>query len=257
MSRVSRKVSESGIYHVILRGINRQNIFEDDYDYDYFLELLKKYKEKSGFSLYAYCLMPNHLHLLLKVENEPLDLIMKRILGSFVFWYNKKYDRIGSLFQDRYKSEPVEDDSYFLTVVRYIHQNPLKARLEKNLNKFPWSSYNAYRKPADDVLNIVDTNYLLGFFDDNPVQAIKLFKNFHSISEEELVIDIDNQIAINDKTASRLIVSEFDLTSPKELQNFEIGKRNSILRKLKNVHGLSLRQIERLTGINRGTIHRA
>lgn len=110
----------------MLRGINGQIIFEEDYDKKKFIETIKTYKAISGYKIFAYCLMSNHIHLLIKVEIEDLDLIIKRIAGSYVYWYNWKYKRTGHLFQDRYKSEPVEDDEYFLTVVRYIHQNPMK-----------------------------------------------------------------------------------------------------------------------------------
>ena len=120
MPRQARRKSKSGIYHVMLRGINKQVIFEDEEDSLKFLETLKNYKAISGYKIFAYCLMSNHIHLLLKVEKENLDLIIKRIAGSYVYWYNWKYHRSGHLFQDRFKSEPVEDDMYFLTVIRYM-----------------------------------------------------------------------------------------------------------------------------------------
>ena len=132
MPRQPRRKSESGIYHIMLRGINQQTIFEDDADYRRFLDTLEKYKAVSGYTVFAYCLMSNHVHLLLKVADEDLDMIMKRIGGSYVFWYNWKYSRRGHLFQDRFKSEPVETDPYFLAVLRYIHQNPVKAKIVKN-----------------------------------------------------------------------------------------------------------------------------
>lgn len=109
MPRQARKKSASGIYHIVLRGINQQVIFEDEEDNNKFIETIKTYKAISGYKIYAYCLMSNHVHLLLKVEKEDLDLIIKRIAGSYVYWYNWKYHRRGHLFQDRFKSEPVED----------------------------------------------------------------------------------------------------------------------------------------------------
>ena len=102
----------------MLRGINHQLIFEEDEDMQRFIDTLKRYKDECGYSLYAYCLMGNHIHILLKEENEEISSILKRIAGSYVYWYNWKYGRSGHLFQDRFKSEPVEDDAYFLTVLR-------------------------------------------------------------------------------------------------------------------------------------------
>lgn len=125
MPRKARQQSSLHIHHIILRGINQQIIFEDVYDYLEFINIMKFYKQSCNFKLYAYCLMNNHVHLLLEESTVPLDIIMKRIEVKFVRWYNCKYQRIGHLFQDRYKSEPVNDVEYFLTVFRYIHQNPL------------------------------------------------------------------------------------------------------------------------------------
>jgi len=110
MPRTGRERSKSGIYHIVLRGSNRQTIFEDEEDAIKFLETLQTYKEKSGYKIYAYCLMGNHVHLLLKEEQEELGIIMRRIGASYVYWYNWKYQRCGHLFQDRYKSEVVEDE---------------------------------------------------------------------------------------------------------------------------------------------------
>ncbi len=122
MPRTARKRSESGIYHIILRGINRQAIFNDDEDRKKFKDTLRRYKEVCEFYLYGYCFMGNHLHLLLSVGHEPLEQIMRRI---------------GNLFQDRFKSEPVESDAYLLTVLRYIHLNPVKAGMVKEVRRAP------------------------------------------------------------------------------------------------------------------------
>lgn len=99
MPRRARMKSESGIYHIMLRGINRQQIFEDEEDFQKYLDVLKDCKAVSEFKLFAYCLMGNHIHLLIKPENEPLDLIFKRIGSRFVYWYNWKYHRSGHLFK--------------------------------------------------------------------------------------------------------------------------------------------------------------
>ena len=128
MPRQARKRAESGIYHVMLRGINQQRIFEDEEDNQRFLQILRECKEIGGFMLLAYCLMGNHVHLLIKEGTESLEQIFKRIGGRFVYWYNVKYQRVGHLFQDRFKSEPVDTDAYLLTVIRYIHQNPVDHR---------------------------------------------------------------------------------------------------------------------------------
>ena len=127
-----------------MEGINHQSIFEDDEDYEKFIETLRSSKALSEYGIYAYCLMRNHFHLLLKVGKDDLEMVVKRIAGSYVYWYNLKYRRCGHLFQDRYKSEAVEDDPYLLTVIQYIHQNPIKAGLCNCVSEHKYSSFGEY-----------------------------------------------------------------------------------------------------------------
>lgn len=151
MPRQARKRSNTQIYHVMLRGINQQQIFEDNEDYAKFIQVIRDCKSLSGFQLFAYCLMGNHIHLLLKETNEPIEQIFRRIGSRYVYWYNVKYRRVGHLFQDRFKSEPIETNEYFLTVLRYIHQNPSilycwKARNKITKKKFSSKQIKQYLK---------------------------------------------------------------------------------------------------------------
>ena len=129
MTKMPRKISESKIYHITLLSNNHQIIFEEPEDYDKFWWILNDYKKKCGFFLYAYCLMPNHIHLLIKEGQIPISQVIQRIEVRFVLWYNNKYDRDGHLFHNRFGSEPVEDETYFLKAVRYIHLNPVNPSL--------------------------------------------------------------------------------------------------------------------------------
>jgi putative transposase len=130
--REARKKSVSGVYHIILRGANKQEIFHDDEDRIKFLDTLRKYKHQSEMKIYAWCLMSNHVHLLLREGTESISVTMKRIGVSYALYYNYKYLTTGHLFQDRFKSENVESTDYLLTVTRYIHQNPVKANIVTN-----------------------------------------------------------------------------------------------------------------------------
>ena len=239
MPRQARRKSESGIYHIMLRGINKQVIFEDEEDNFKFLETLKKYKAISGYKIFAYCLMSNHVHLLLKVEKEDIDLIIKRIASSYVYWYNWKYKRNGHLFQDRFKSEPVENDSYFLTVVRYIHQNPLKAGVCKSIDGYNFSSYNEYVKKAD----LVDTDFCLGIIDKEQ------FLDFNNEYNEDVCLEIEKEnFRLTDDEAREIIFKISKCRTINQFQNLKIDKRDKYLKLLRN-NGLSIRQISRLTGI--------
>lgn len=179
MPRAMRRKSASGIYHIMLRGNNRQQIFIDDEDNRRFIDCMKKAKKAGNFELYAYCIMGNHVHLLIKEDQEDIALIIKRFLCRYVFWYNKRHERSGHLFQDRYRSEAVETEAYLFTALRYIHQNPVKAGLCTQIDRYPYSSYNEY------VIQpyVVDTQFILDQI------TLTDFKRMHSEDVTEPCLD--------------------------------------------------------------------
>jgi putative transposase len=250
MPRNARKKSSSGVYHVVVRGINKQRVFEDEEDYRVFLDKLRKYKKISGYKIFAYCLMSNHIHLLMKEENESLSTAFRRIGASYVYWYNWKYGRVGHLFQDRYKSEVVENDEYFLTVMRYIHQNPIKAGIVKDIQKYPWSSYPEYSLKKQDLC---DTDFPLKLFSIDPKKATELWVEFNQTYNDDKCMEFYDGKRLNDIEAVELIISIAKVSSPADIQSFEIEKRNKAIRIMKE-EGLSIRQIERLTGVSFGII---
>ena len=160
MSRPPRVLSKTGLYHILFRGINRQDLFEENADFQKILEIIKDVKEEMQFKLHAYCLMTNHVHLFIEEKDfGDIKKIMHKTLTKYVGWYNYKYMRSGSLIGNRYKSEPIENEEYYLTLMRYIHQNPIRAGLVDNIEDYPWSSYNAYINKGFN--NIVDTEGFL------------------------------------------------------------------------------------------------
>lgn len=224
----------------MLRGINRQVIFEDEEDNLKFLETLKNYKAVSGYKLFAYCLMSNHIHLLIKSEKDDIALIVKRIAGSYVYWYNWKYKRKGHLFQDRFKSEPINDDAYLLTVVRYIHQNPVKSKLCKRLEDFKYSSYNEYLNSA----NVVDTDFC---FD---IVGREEFIRYNNEFCSDECLDIEkNEFRLTDEEAKTIINKISKCKNITEFQALPLDKRNKFLSAFRK-NGLSIRQICRLTGVS-------
>jgi len=246
MPRTAREKSESGIYHIMLRGINRQDLFEDDEDRQKFIEKLVLYKEKSSYKIYAYCLMSNHVHMLLHETKDPLSLVIKRISSSYVYYYNKKYGRCGHLLQERFKSEAVETDSYLLTVLRYIHQNPRKANMIDKLEEYKWSSYNEYL----DSGKLVDVDYVLSMLAEDKNVAIQRFINFCNEENKDECLRYEENKRIDDETARELIKSMAAVKNIIELQRLDKGQRDEIIKKLKGIDGLSIRQIARLTGFS-------
>ena len=248
MPRKARQQSSLCTYHVILRGVNQQIIFEDRYDYLQFINILKYYKEICHFKLYAYCLMDNHVHLLIQHTSVNLDIIMKKIEVKFVRWYNQKYERTGYLFQDRYKSEPINDMIYFKTVFRYIHQNPLLAGLETAPGTYPWSSYHDY---AISNTSFIDIDTTLTLFSDH----VECIQYLHTISEQRC-LEYYPSSRIFDQDALKIIQTITSCNSPSDFQHLELFQRNAYLKQLSKF-GISVRQLSRLTGISRTVISSA
>ena len=150
MARPYRLQVENYLYHITSRGDGRKKIYISKYDYEKFLEYIKQAKEKYKFYLYSYVLMPNHYHLLIGPTQANLSQIMHYINGSYTTYYNIKRRRNGHLFQGRYKSIVVDKDSYFLELTRYIHLNPVRAKMVDSPEKYRWSSYHGYRRRNGD-----------------------------------------------------------------------------------------------------------
>ncbi|MCU0651446.1 MAG: transposase [Candidatus Omnitrophica bacterium] len=153
MPRVARITIENAYYHVITRGNQKQLVFMEQSDYDKYLLILKKYKKKYNFKLYAFCLMPNHVHLILEIKNpKHVSKIMKCLNLSYTLYFNLKYKKVGHLWQDRFKSKIIEDGTYLLECINYIETNPIRASLVPHLTAYQWSSYN-YRGTNNEILD--------------------------------------------------------------------------------------------------------
>ncbi len=144
MSRKPRVFSQTDVYHIILRSVNQHIIFEEDHDYQKFLFILSNCKKKYMIEVYAYCLMNNHIHILVKSPADRLSNFFQSLETIFVRWYNNKYKRSGHLFQDRFHSYAVEKSGIFLSVLYYIHNNPVKANICRFQSEYRWSSVGAY-----------------------------------------------------------------------------------------------------------------
>jgi REP element-mobilizing transposase RayT len=146
MARPPRVEFPGALYHVIVRGNERRDVFRDDGDRERYLERLAHYREKFQFRLLAYCLMDNHVHLALETGRHPLSRVMAGLQTSYTQYFNRRHDRVGHLFQGRYKAFVVEEDRYGLALLRYIHENPVRARIVGKPEEYKWSSDDAYRQ---------------------------------------------------------------------------------------------------------------
>ncbi|MBO4364970.1 MAG: transposase [Eggerthellaceae bacterium] len=248
--RAPRKRSEGEIYHVIARGTGRQLIFEDDSDRKRFLEYLSDDLRLYEAELYAWCLMGNHVHLLIHASMDKLSKCMMHTCGQYARYYNEKSGRVGHLFQERFKSEPITDDEYLLTVIRYIHANPAKAGLS-TIECYPWSSYGEYMGAP----RLCKTEFPLSVFG-----GVESFKKFHECEEESSCLDVglpqDEFFALTDARAVEIAQAAIGDIATSDVKALPRAKRDEKLRLMKRA-GLSVRQIERLTGVGRSTISRA
>ena len=251
MSRPPRVISKTGMYHIIFRGINRQDIFEEAKDYKKLLDIIKKVKEEMQFELYAYCLMSNHVHLFLK-EKESGDIkkIMHKVLTTYVGWFNFKYERSGSLIGNRYKSEPIEDDAYFLTLIKYIHMNPVKAGITQTPNNYIWSSYNDY---FNDNSTLTDTEYVMSLLSEGYGNSTIAFNALHS-NTDDIDFSISDTKTLTDEQAKRKIQHVIGIEAYK-IAYQPIAYRNQIISKLRN-EGFTIRQLVNVTGLQKSIIEK-
>ena len=245
--RTERKRSESGFNHVIVRGVGQQLIFEDDHDRLHFLERIEKLAIESEGELIAWCLMGNHAHLLVRLDGEELSAMMKALLSTYALYFNVRHGRSGHLFQDRFKSEPVDSDEYLLTVVRYIHQNPVKAGLCQRCGEYEWSSYGEYVGSPRSC----NTALVLGL-----LGGKEAFEAFHGYLPADECLDVDSaRKRMAEDEALAWIKGEFGLDSPTGIAAFDKKSRNEAIAMMKRA-GMTGKQIQRMTGIGRGIVDR-
>jgi len=248
MSRQAREKSSTGIYHIMLRGIDKRNIFIDNEDRMKFIENISKAQEVGKFDTYGYCLMDNHVHMLLK-EAEEVGTSIKRITVGYVGWHNRKYERTGHLFQNRYLSEKVETESYLLTVLRYIHQNPLKAGLVKEIRDYEWSSYNNYYEYYKGQKNLINGDLIGTYF-----ETFETFSEFMNADNTDQCLELNKNERYNDKTLRELIDRKYDTS---QLGSFSPKERNAIIKDIYYHTNASIRQLSRVLGLGRAIIEKA
>lgn len=244
MPRNRRIFSSSGYMHIISRGNGRQIIFEGDSDYNFYLMLLKKYSLEYDISIIAYCLMSNHVHILVHDRKKNISKMMLIINSVYSRYFNKKYERFGYLFQDRFLNENIESEQNLLGVFRYILNNPAKACIAPS-SEYKWNSYHLYCKNN----SFVDTSYissLIGDWHD--------YVAFIDSANNDNFLEYNPELK-NDTWAAGILQDVLGIPNGLEIKNYPKAKRDKTILLLKQ-NGLSGRQIERLTGISRGVIQK-
>jgi len=177
MGRKGRVLIDGGVYHIINRGHNRYKLFRGLNDYKEYKEVIRSYKIKFSFELFHYCLMPNHIHLLLRIsKGQDLPHLMQGITQKYAKHYRRMYKLIGNLFQGRYKSLYIDKDTYLLECGRYIERNPLRARMVTDIGQYYFSSYNFYARGKID--DIITTNPLYKELASDTTERMKLYVDY-------------------------------------------------------------------------------
>ena len=205
--------------------------------------------------IYAYCLMSNHVHLLIKDIDNSLASTIKGMTIPYAQYFNKKYDRVGHFFQDRFKSEPVNDWDYFVTLLRYIHQNPVAAGLTKDVSKYTWSSWREYSNPASCRMPLCATEAVLSKI---PIDELTGLVNL-PLPKTQMFLDYNYDPSIKKIEDETIIDCLIELCGSEDyfsvIENYSPFERCELIRKLREIGG-SIRQIARITGISESLIRR-
>ncbi len=255
MPRCARTISKTGIYHVMMRGNNGENIFIDHEDKERSTNVIYQKASIDSAKIYAHAIMDNHLHLIAHEIDKPLSLTIKRMGVAYAQFFNKKYKKRGHVFQDRFKSEPIESDRYLLAAICYVHLNPVKAGIG-TLETYPWSSYQLYT--GANVTS--EHKEVLSMFSNDPDKAIRAFRELHSKENPDTFIDLP-RFKYDTPEKVEVFIQRY-------LKNNGISKANlkergcktnreQLVRELNKNTDLSLREIAVLLDIGRETARKA
>ncbi len=240
MPRQSRQRSVTDVYHIMLRGINRMDIFNEDKDRIMFLHYLKECVKKEHYEILGFCLMSNHVHLLVK-SSEP-GIYMHRLELKYALWFNDKYERCGHLFQNRYRSEVVETEDYLCRCLRYILQNPVKAGISRTVSDYAWSSYKVYFNLQK---SFVSSDFIKLFFDSKAD-----FETYveYIVEEKNMLED-----RLGDQELRQIWM---DKLSGHTVAALTKSERKYLVGEMLKIPGVGIRQLSRITGIDKGVICR-
>lgn len=248
MPRTSRQKSETNFYHIVTRGNNKGKLFFHPSDYKKFLKVLEQ-KLCEDIHLYAYCLMSNHVHMLIQADYEALSKFMKRLDTTYAMYFNYRYDCVGHVFEDRYKSEPVQSKTHYWNTIRYIHNNPVKAGMVLEAEKYPWSSMKGYYEGNNWLIDRNSSVILHSRFE-NQQQWIQ----YHNGYGEYLYLDVEEDTKqmkqlLCEKEIKRLC-KRYCLNNIWELR-IHTDAMGKFMMKIRNNYHMTYSEIEKYTGIKR------
>lgn len=271
MARKPRVYYPGAVYHAIARGNNKDIIFCDSKDRKKYLELLAKYKSKYGFEIFAYVLMNNHIHLMIKVHDHSLSKIMQGIQLTYTQYFNCRYSHVGHVFEQRYKAFICEDQAYLMNLICYIHQNPIRASMDGGID-YLWSSHQYYKHGKDGLVN---PSFIFNLLHEDRGRAISMYRELigttividdREVKEKAVIADLPtNELALNEKIIfgkvnltlgdlAEIVSSEHDVEVKEVLGKCRVRQvvkvRNQFIFEAVN-HGLASKgELARLLGLD-------
>ena len=265
MVRIARENSPTFIYHVMFRGNGKMDIFLDDEDKRKFLTIIEYKQKVSEYDVVGFCLMTNHVHLLVKTNKESIGQSMKRIGISYAHYFNKKYNRVGHVFQDRFRSEAIDNERYLLAALRYIHNNPVKGGIVEEPAQYRWSSYNHYIETNQNRNSFVDTQFILNTLSNDAWKSVQMFKELSQQKDDIEFIDVEEGVP-GDKALIKGIKDAQDFIEEyllplniciEDLKNKDYKEiRDQLIIELKEKSNLTLREIGGLLGVSKNLVAR-
>lgn len=247
MPRLARKNLESSFLHIIIQGINRSYIFQDNTLKSTYKSILKRNLEETHVKILAYCIMDNHAHILMHSENiNEISQIMRKTNTSYAKFYNKLNNRVGYVFRDRYYVQTIINERQLYNCISYIHKNPIKAKIAKNLSDYKYSSYIEYLHKKELVTS-EGIKLALG----SDKNYFDIFHEIHKLEDSEDIKDI-----IEDYENPDAVIQEYLKETAMTLENIKADKQllAKLLLQLRHSAGLSLKKMEQLLNINKDTL---
>lgn len=215
MSRTARKNDKSGFFHIMVQGINKEKIFKKEKDKKQFLFFMKKYYCNYKIKIIAYCVMDNHVHLIIHSEDiNEISNYMHKINGVYAIYYNDTNKRIGYVFRDRYKSQFIYDRDYLFKCIKYVHMNPVKAKMVNSEKEYKYSSYNDFVSKK-------------GYIDESIIELVFIDKDYLKIFNSVEVVDIEIIDVDNDNENLKNAINKYIIENNTSIESIINNKNES------------------------------
>lgn len=253
MPRTAREMSPTDYYHVMMRGIDKEKIFPNSILKKFIQELIQTHLKENQITIIAYCIMDNHLHLVVKGDLNKISIVLKKINIRFAMKFNKEQDRVGHVFQDRFRSEIIHNDQQLLQVIRYVHNNPVKAKIVSLPKDYKWSSISCYTSKEQGIVDQNSIEEILKL-----AGGLESFLKFHETADFTEFLDTKEELENNRLEHAQTIIESYCKNNGiEEINQKEIYTEHllEIAKSLMDETKLSHRKIAGILQINNNIVH--